>query len=104
MKITEKLFKIFLTLQGILFLLLAFHNSVRPIGNLLAYSVILLLFSSPVLLTVSVLQLFSKTGHLTHPQIIVHKTSAIVGIVAGMLGLSLIVMFYLALNSFLESF
>lgn len=104
MDITQKLFKIFLALQGVIFLLLAYHNSVHPIGNLLPYSVMFLLFTSPILVVASVLQLFSKTEGQSSSQKITMKIAAVVGVLAGLLGLSMIVGLYLVYNSFIQSF
>ncbi|HRI27376.1 MAG TPA: hypothetical protein PK715_04885 [Chitinophagales bacterium] len=71
--------RILLTLQGILLLLMAIHSSIKSLGILGAYVVLLLLICSPMLLVLSAMQLFKKAKPI-------YKVAAAVGILASLAG------------------
>lgn len=71
--------RILLTLQGILLLLMAINNSIQSLGILGAYVVLLLLICSPLLLVLSAMQLFKKAKPI-------YKVAAAIGILASLAG------------------
>lgn len=93
MQITTRLFTVFLTIQGILYLLLGINNSITPLGKLLPWTVVLLFFSSPALITLSAIVLLKKSG-------LVYKIAAIIGIATALLGIAMIVSLFMVYIKF----